>query len=713
MHRKALISLAIALILLSGCDFVVGNFVWHDENMNGIQDPGELGIPGVTVKLYEVGGNGSPVSTTSTDAAGMYIFTFPGGDKNYFISFDLPPAYQFSPQDVGANDAIDSDALPANGTSSAFAAPVVLGGSGDESIDAGMYLIPEEGIGNGEGDNGVARYSLGDYVWNDLNANGIQDEGEEGVEDVQVELREIDLGNTWSTLTDAQGFYEFPDLSDGIYQLEFIAPEGYDFTMMYQGADRGLDSDADPETGLSSLIAVNLDWPEWDAGLVQAHSSGPASYCVGPEVEDFPAGYSPLTGEMVSDPTLLELRPVFISTSLFPPIVFEAKLSGVVHPVPEGTVWIGDFVWFDTNGNALQDEGEPGMPRIMVTLYVNGKTFATTETDDLGHYYFDYSDAKDVLNLQLKFDIPDEYPGFYFVPKGADIDSEINSDVFVEGFTNVLYVPADVSHPDLRIDVGLRNLYDRIDGVRSGRLFYEDIRQQYCACLITAGADVEVLPEIRVCAFATNSESIDDQVRGIDLIELGLVVRENSEGNVCANPNLSANLFCSEATIEGVPGQELRTIWNSENRDHFVYDPSLEAYTWAKTLPSDSETMNIMTDGLNGEVLTYENVIVMMATMTQINDVGTIFEMDLQHTTGKAYFFRNGMMYEGQWSSIGGDYESSSGLLRPYRFIDSNGNPFALAPGQTFVQMLHTFHGFEELSSGVWRARFYAPVFTP
>ncbi|MBK7608862.1 MAG: hypothetical protein IPI18_17550 [Saprospiraceae bacterium] len=29
----------------------IGNFVWHDLNANGIQDPGEPGISGVSVSL--------------------------------------------------------------------------------------------------------------------------------------------------------------------------------------------------------------------------------------------------------------------------------------------------------------------------------------------------------------------------------------------------------------------------------------------------------------------------------------------------------------------------------------------------------------------------------------------------------------------------------------------------------------------------------------
>ncbi|MFN8498618.1 MAG: SdrD B-like domain-containing protein [Anaerolineae bacterium] len=46
--------------------------VFNDLNGNGTQDPGEPGIPGVTVTLKDPSGN--PVGTTTTDASGNYSF---------------------------------------------------------------------------------------------------------------------------------------------------------------------------------------------------------------------------------------------------------------------------------------------------------------------------------------------------------------------------------------------------------------------------------------------------------------------------------------------------------------------------------------------------------------------------------------------------------------------------------------------------------------
>jgi len=58
--------------------FSVGNLVWFDANNNGFVDPGERGIAGVTVELYNVGvttRNTKLLKTMTTNANGYYLFT--------------------------------------------------------------------------------------------------------------------------------------------------------------------------------------------------------------------------------------------------------------------------------------------------------------------------------------------------------------------------------------------------------------------------------------------------------------------------------------------------------------------------------------------------------------------------------------------------------------------------------------------------------------
>jgi hypothetical protein len=96
--------------------------------------------------------------------------------------------------------------------------------------------------------------ALGDFVWHDLNADGIQDAVEPGIPDVVVHLRgggaNMTLGDgddTFaSTTTDAHGHYNFPNLPDGqAYQVTFDLPAEFDaFSPRHMGGDAAKDSEA-------------------------------------------------------------------------------------------------------------------------------------------------------------------------------------------------------------------------------------------------------------------------------------------------------------------------------------------------------------------------------------------------------------------------------------------------------------------------------------
>jgi len=110
----------------------------------------------------------------------------------------------------------------------------------------------------------------GDRVWLDANGNGIQDPGETGAEDVLVALYDGAGSLLAATLTDASGAYAFPNQVVGAtYRIRVIPPIGSVLTTKDQGADDGVDSDADPVTQLTpAFVFGNLQDPfRWDAGL--------------------------------------------------------------------------------------------------------------------------------------------------------------------------------------------------------------------------------------------------------------------------------------------------------------------------------------------------------------------------------------------------------------------------------------------------------------
>ena len=112
----------------------IGGVVWDDTNGDGIQNDGAAGIPGVNVDLFNSAGvsQGPPEITA---ANGTYLFSgLLAG--NYYLSFTLPASQQFSPQDVGGDDTIDSDPDRITGTTATFS---IVPNTTDLSWDAGMY----------------------------------------------------------------------------------------------------------------------------------------------------------------------------------------------------------------------------------------------------------------------------------------------------------------------------------------------------------------------------------------------------------------------------------------------------------------------------------------------------------------------------------------------------------------------------------------------
>jgi hypothetical protein len=280
----------------------VGDVVWDDLDADGIRDSGEPGVAGVTVNLLDAGGGSVALTVTAGDGSYSFTGVTPG---DYRVEFVAPSGYSFSPVDQGADDTIDSDADGTTGRSPLFT--VVSGGS-DVTVDAGVF----------------SPASAGDLVWDDLDADGVQDSGEPGLAGVTVNLLDAGGGTVASTTTAGNGSYSFTGLVPGDYRVEFVAPSGFSFSPVDQGADDTVDSDADGTTGRSPLFTVV-------------------------------SGGSDLT----------------VDAGLYAPAA------------------IGDVVWDDLDADGIQDSGEPGMAGVTVNLLdIGGSTVATTTTAGDGSYSF-------------------------------------------------------------------------------------------------------------------------------------------------------------------------------------------------------------------------------------------------------------------------------------------------------------------------------------
>ncbi|HDV6028986.1 TPA: fibrinogen-binding adhesin SdrG C-terminal domain-containing protein, partial [Staphylococcus pseudintermedius] len=107
-----------------------------------------------------------------------------------------------------------------------------------------------------------ATYRIGNFVWRDEDHNGVQNDGEHGLEGVLVTLKTADGVVLNTTTSDANGHYQFTNVQKGKYIVEFTTPEGYEATSKHTTANTEKDSD-----GLIANIDVTQDDMSIDAGF--------------------------------------------------------------------------------------------------------------------------------------------------------------------------------------------------------------------------------------------------------------------------------------------------------------------------------------------------------------------------------------------------------------------------------------------------------------
>ena len=120
----------------------LGDFVWIDDNNDGLQQASEPGLPNVTVILKNAAG--IVLETTTTDASGAYSFYDPSGKygtTNYQIEFLTPAGYVPAFSNIGFDDANDSD--PVNGVITGVTVPV---GTWNHSFDAAFKPSGNGGV---------------------------------------------------------------------------------------------------------------------------------------------------------------------------------------------------------------------------------------------------------------------------------------------------------------------------------------------------------------------------------------------------------------------------------------------------------------------------------------------------------------------------------------------------------------------------------------
>lgn len=246
--------------------------VWDDLNGNRLQDEGEPGIPGVIVRLYDKTRT-IIIQEKITNSEGLVYFSDLELNKPYKLFFDRPNGYAYFSRNTNKNIPNVKD----------------INSDYEHSWNAGFthnIKFTQPGQIREDQDGGFwSPGFLSTFVWDDLDANGIQDAGEPGLEGIEVQLKDKKTGNILQTLsTDAIGKVRFEDVPANKPLKLFVGLlPGYRYAAQNRGDNDSLDSDVEPsyQAGHSHPFKATRGQQEYsiDAGLVSetnVNSLGPS-----------------------------------------------------------------------------------------------------------------------------------------------------------------------------------------------------------------------------------------------------------------------------------------------------------------------------------------------------------------------------------------------------------------------------------------------------
>ena len=427
----------------------IGDYIWVDNNGDGIQDASEASISNVTVSIYTdsnsdgiidpsmdalVAGaldqNGNPGGTTTTEANGFYIFqSLPAGAYVVVVDDSTLPGGSSAWTQTGDPDERDRTATVPDHMSN----PVVL-------FPGDTWLNADFGY-----QSTTLLNSVGDKIYVDLDADGNYTSGESGVPSVTITLLD-NLGvPIATTTTDSNGAYLFAGLPDGTYTvwvndtdnvLSELSQSGdpdatldNQSTVMLSGGNTDLNQDfgylpnghMSGDGAIGDLVFIDLD-----------NDGGPST---GEGVEGVPVELFDVTGTNLLALTNTDENGNYLFGGLDASLTYTVKvdqfrLPGTVTnfldpdggndnesiidlssagPIDltqdfgyrsAGTLGsLGNLVWEDRNANGVVDTGESGIEGVTLDLYwdINGNAMlnpgepllGSTVTDASGNYSFE------------------------------------------------------------------------------------------------------------------------------------------------------------------------------------------------------------------------------------------------------------------------------------------------------------------------------------
>ncbi len=475
----------------------------------------------------------------------------------------------------------------------------------------------------------------------------------------------------------------------------------------------------------------------------------------GPDPQDFPIDVNPLTGLHLKDPSLLHTPAMMMSISHFPvnarpqaglsfaPWVFEFSITegatrflGVFYgafPEPEVPITgdctvrrepftqtatiVGNRIWLDENANGTQEDYEKGVGGICVNLLdAAGNSIQQTSSDSNGYYGFNVSPGNYIVEFKLPAWLQFTQKNVGDENQDSDVDSATGR-VEADVKSTLLYVDAGlISSEGTKPPVNESNPMPaaEVGPIRSGRLLYIDIHEFFqSSCFVFASATPQILPLLPQCYLVPHDEASGGAMVSLEKMK---ALAEENRASRSDDFTYASNIFSETPPAGGLAANRIDMYVAYLNQSAWVYDPLAGSY-WRYVDDTTFENAGILhaeIDRLTGRQLQFENIIVLEVEQEVFEYDGSplpaILDTDLELGDGGfAYLFRDGMKYDIRWSLAAREYEKETGQARPIYFVDANGNPVPLKPGQTWLFVATPYSFITNQMDNSWSVRFTPP----
>jgi hypothetical protein len=492
----------------------IGNRIWDDKNFNGIQDPDETGVNGVTVELYDMDDNATKVSTITTQNGGIYCFNSTNTPSlDFYRNYEIRLVFN---QDAITDNQFVKISPKDNDPSN----------NGDErdsdgELIAGVVTIP---INSGFPGQTAHKYDVGLIKCEKPNS---------GADIVfcaptdSTKFPDVTAGQTWNFVS-GPATAQIDPLTGKVTGM--TASGEYNFALVFEPA--GLQC--------SDTVTVTIK-PLPDGG---ADSIGNNAICldqpvikltaITPDGNWSAANNNPTSATIDADGNITGFTAV--GTYVF---IYELNqcVDSVKVEIKDCSIGqIGDFVWADTNDNGIQDSGENGVKDVTVELYkVDNQgnpeptSFKTVTTGDNGEYLFDKLPSGSYKVRFVNSSIP---AGTELSAKKGLGSADNNSDADpLTGFTDTIIIDNNTT-TNIRLD---------IDAAIKTSCVKPNAGVDITFCAPQASYKLAVSPTGQAWRFVSGSDdvnldAISGQIDGMDTNgSYVFALQQSNLGNTCAD----------------------------------------------------------------------------------------------------------------------------------------------------------------------------------